>query len=429
MADKPHRHAPPASPPGSWTRRALVRSGALALLSAGLPPAFLSRLALAAPTDPQGPVLVPIFLRGAMDALAAVSPLDDPHLAKVRPNLSLRSTGGEHRLVELDDRMGLHPALSPLLPLWGEGRLAVVHGVGSPDSTRSHFDAQDFMETGTPGLRSTRSGWLNRVLERAPGVDSPLRAVAMALDLPRSLAGRAQALAIEDLEAVQLHLAQGSVPAARLGRDLALLYDRDAPADLQARSRELRDLLGLLSQEEVERYRRQRATRYPDTALGRSLMQVAFLIKARVGLQVAAVDHEGWDTHVAQGGGAGRFARQADELARAIRAFWDDLEGHHHEVVVLTMTEFGRTVAENGSGGTDHGHGSCLFLLGDRVAGGRVHGTLPPLAPENLFEGRDLPVTTDFRSVFAELAAKLFGVEADSALFPGWSGSRSRLLL
>lgn len=422
-----------------WTRRALLRSGALALVSLGIPPRFLSRLALAEPalaTGSRPQVLVPIFLRGAMDALAAVPPLDDPALAKARPRLRMGAErNAETRLFELDESFGLHPAFAPLMPFWSEGRLAVVHSVGSPDATRSHFDAQDFMETGTPGRRSTPSGWLERTVRQAGVTGSPFQAVAMALERPRSLAGELGALAIEDLESLRLDLPHGSVHAARLARDLAALYDRDAAADLKRQSLELREALRRMSQEEITTYRRQRADLYPDTPLGRSLLQVAYLIKARVGLQVAAVEHEGWDTHVAQGAGEGRFAQRADDLATALRAFWDDLEGYHDEVLVMTMTEFGRTVHENGSGGTDHGHGSCLFLLGNRVAGGKVHGRLPPLTPENLFEGRDLPVTTDFRAVFSEVASKLFGVgnkpgpgHPEGALFPGWSGNPTSVL-
>lgn len=399
-----------------WTRRAFLKAGGLALfsLSLGGTPLFLTRAARAA----QGPagrrVLVALFQRGAMDGLMAVAPRGDRYLARARPRL-----GMEQELLDLDSRFGLHPALEPLLPLFREGRLAVVHGVGSPDPTRSHFDAQDYMETGTPGRKGTSSGWLNRAVGLLGHEGTPLRQVALTSALPRSMYGEEPALAISDLERFE-------VQSAGARQSLEALY-----------SRATRDLLAQAGRETFEavkvlrrlRHRRCGGTGYPDSPLGRSLRQIAELIRAEVGLEVAFAESGGWDTHVAQGTTRGTFARRARDLAHSLAAFWKDLGEHYQErVAVLTMTEFGRTVKENGSGGTDHGRASCLFVLGNRVEGGKVHGTVPLLAPENLEDGRDLPVTTDFRAVFAELAGAHLGVADPVALFPGWSGRRMRLV-
>lgn len=425
----PHPHPPlTVQDPRKLSRRLLLKSGALAMLSLGAGPRFLRRLAHALPGPATRPkVIVPIFLRGAMDGLMAVPPLADDRLKTWRPRLSMKPTK-DGQLVDLDGRFGLHPALAPWQPLFREGRLAVVHGVGSPDITRSHFDAQDFMETGTPGLRGTPSGWLNRVAAQSPPSSSPLRALAMAGELPRSLYGPQPAVAIDDLEDIDLFLPNHPTLAEELRPAIETLYRRTEKDLLRQRSLQMFDALRLVSQEELAAYRRQRGARYPNTKLGQSLLQIAFLIKAGVGLEIACAESDGWDTHVGQGTARGAFASRAQELAAAVKAFWDDIEPYHDDVVVMTMTEFGRTVQENGTGGTDHGHGSCMFVLGNRVDGGKVHGQLPALEKENLFEGRDLPVTTDFRSVFLEVADKLFDLRQPEAVFPGWQGPRLPLL-
>lgn len=423
------------------SRRVFLKGGGLALLSVGFGslgagPLFLQRAAIAAPGP--GPyqrrkVLLTIFQRGAMDGLMAAPPLDDGALRRLRPRLAMtaaRSALVEERLLDLGGEVGLHPAFAPLLPLWREGRLAVVHGVGSPDPTRSHFDAQDYMETGTPGRKGTASGWLNRVAgklghERAPSRPaSPFRAVAMATALPRSLYGETPALAVTDLARFQVRLPGAPAVAQAAGAGFEELYGETTERLLQQTGKETFEAVDLLQRAYVGSYRPAAGARYPRSPLGAALQQVAFLVKADLGLEVAFTETGGWDTHVQQGTIQGTFARRAADLAQSIAAFWTDLGTYQDEVVLLTMTEFGRTVRENGSGGTDHGHGSCLFLLGNRVAGGRLHGRPPSLAEGELYEGRDLPVTTDFRAVFAEVAAVHLGVSDEAALFPGWSGSR-----
>jgi uncharacterized protein (DUF1501 family) len=420
-----------------WTRRALIKSGGLTLLTLGvgpgLGPSFLRRTALAAP----GPrplerrrVLVALFQRGAMDGLMAVAPVSDPHLARMRPRLAMSAarSAGEGVLLDLGVGFGLHPAFEPLLPLWRDGRLAVVHAVGSPDPTRSHFDAQDYMETGTPGRKGTDSGWLNRVSGLLGHEATPFRSVSMTASLPRSLAGQEPALAVEDLGSFRVRLRGAPKLTAAAGQGFEALYEQASEDLLRQTGSETFDAVERLSQAHLERDRPAPGAQYPRSPLGRSLRQVAMLIKADLGLEVAFVESGGWDTHVAQGTDRGSFARRADDLARSVAAFWTDLEAHQDEVLLLTMTEFGRTVRENGSGGTDHGHGSCLFVLGNRVDGGKVHGSFPYLSPDALFEGRDLPVTTDFRSVFAAAAGGHLRLSDDAAVFPGWTGRRLALL-
>lgn len=410
-------------------RRVLLKSGALAMLSLGAGPRFLRRLAHGLQAGSRPKVIVPIFLRGAMDGLMAVPPLSDPALKRWRPRLAMdASAKGGRQILDLNGVYGLHPAFAPWQSLFREGRLAIVHGVGSPDATRSHFDAQDFMETGTPGKRGTPSGWLNRVAAQSAPSSSPFRALAMSGELPRSLYGSQPALAIDDLEDIDLFLPNHPTLSDALKPAIETLYRQTEKDLLKQRSRQMFDALRWISQDELAAYRRQRGSRYPETRLGRSLLQIAFLIKAGVGLEIACAESDGWDTHVGQGTVRGAFASRAGELAAAVKAFWDDIEAYHDDVVVITMTEFGRTVQENGTGGTDHGHGSCLFVLGNQVDGGKIYGGLPSLDEENLFEGRDLPVSTDFRSVFMEVAGKLFHLDDPQAIFPGWQGSRLPLL-
>ena len=414
-----------------WTRRAFLKGGGLALFSIGVTgggPAFLQRSARAAPA-PSGrrKVLVTIFQRGAMDGLAAVTPLGQgQQLSRLRPRLALSAARrtGEDRLIDLGVGFGLHPALASFEPLWRQGLLGVVHAVGSPDPTRSHFDAQDYMETGTPGRKGTSSGWLNRVCGELGHEPTPFRAVALSGNLPRSLYGPSPALAVRSLDDLAIRLPGGAGAAEVAGQGFEALYREASRELLSDTAREGFEAAEVVERLRREGYRPRPGVTYPRGALGASLQQVAMLIKAGVGLEVAFTESGGWDTHVQQGAAQGSFAQRARDLADSIAAFWEDLGAHRDDVVLLTMTEFGRTVRENGSGGTDHGHGSCLFVLGSDVDGGTVHGELPSLKPGALYEGRDLPVTTDFRAVFSEVAGRHLGIDDDEALFPGWRGGR-----
>ena len=424
------------------TRRAFLKAGGLSLFSLGLggSPLFLGRTALTAAGPPplgRRRVLVAIFQRGAMDGLAALPPLDERALRRLRPRLAMSAArsigrGGGEALLDLDGRFGLHPGFAPLVPLWREGRLAAVHAVGSPDPTRSHFDAQDYMETGTPGRKGTPSGWLNRVSGLLGHEATPWRAVAMTAALPRSLSGDQPAVAVTDLADFALSLpgvpGAGGVGSAAATAGLEARYEGASQQVLRSTINETFEAISMLSARELASYRPAPGAAYPPSPLGGSLRQVAQLIKGDVGLEVAFAESGGWDTHVRQGAADGTFARRARDLAQSIAAFWTDLGDRQDEVALMTMTEFGRTAAENGSGGTDHGHGSCLFVVGNRVDGGKVHGRFPGLDPDALHEGRDLPVTTDFRAVFAGVAGAHLGIAGDEAMFPGWAGGRMALI-
>ena len=407
------------------TRRAFVTAGGLSVVALGVGgvPTFLGRSALARVADGAGgrrrKTLVTIFQRGAMDGLAAVQPIDDPHLRRARPGLLLRADGrapDDERLIDLDGRFGLHPALGALAPFWRQERLAVLHGVGSPVATRSHFDAQDFMETGRPGDKRATSGWLNRATGLLGHEATPFSTVAVTPALPLALRGDAPTLAIADLDTFGVGAA-GDVT----DQTLEALYARTS-----------RDLLTQTGGSGLDAARALDAARlgqiapaadYPRSPLGDSLRQIAQLIKGDLGLEIAFAEAGGWDTHARQGARRGTFARRAQDLADSIAAFWADIEAYHDDVVVMTMTEFGRTVAANGTGGTDHGRASALFVLGNAAEGGRIWGEPLALAPEALEDGRDLAVTTDFRAAFAGVAGPHLGIATDERLFPGWSGA------
>ncbi len=417
-----------------WTRRAFMKSGGLALFSVSIggTPLFLSRVANAAlnPGLNRRKVLVTIFQRGAMDGLMAVTPFNDPMLPKLRPRLAMTAaqSAGESALIDLDGTFGFHPAFASMLPLFQEKRLAIVHGVGSPNPTRSHFDAQDYMETGTPGRKGTRSGWLNRAVGLLGHEATPFRAVSMTKALPRSLYGDRPALAIANLADFGIKAPRNRGAAENTEQIFKSLYEETSQELFRRAGQESFEAIKMLSTVEVSNYQPANDAEYPRSPLGNSLRQIAQLIKAGVGLEVAFAETGGWDTHVQQGTINGSFARRATDLAQAIVAFWRDVESYHDEVVLMTMTEFGRTVHENGSGGTDHGRGSCLFVLGNRVDGGKVHGAVPSLVQESLENRRDLPVTTDFRAVFAEVAGRHLDIRDDQMLFPGWTGQRFPLI-
>ncbi len=415
------------------SRRGFIKSGGLALIGVGLIggiPAFAAETALLEKKKkPYGKTktLVCIFQRGAMDGLMAVTPFTDKYLQAARPNLFMTaasaSVSGAAPLIDLDGRFGLHPMLTSFEPLFREGRLAIVHGIGSPNNTRSHFDAQDYMESGTPFNKGTSSGWLNRAVGLS-GHDAatPFQAVSLTSALPRSFYGDNKCIAISNLQdfALQLRGNPNSMNAA--ATSFEDLYDETAPGLLQQTAKESFDALKLLKQSDIKNYKPANQVVYPSTALGNSLKQIAQLIKMNVGLEVAFAEHGGWDTHFNQGAATGVFANNAADLSNSISAFWCDLEAFQDDVVVMTMTEFGRTVHQNGTGGTDHGRASCNFILGNKIHGGKVHGNVGELAPENLEDQRDLRVTTDFRSVFSEVADSHLHLHNDRILFPDWSG-------
>ena len=386
-------------------------------------PMFLTQAAAAQSRKNAGlgrkKTLVCIFQRGAMDGIQAVQPLDDPYLPKLRPDLMVPATG-EGKLIELSEQFGLNPLLKSLAPLYWENRLAIVHGIGSPVATRSHFDAQDYMESGTPGKKGADSGWLNRATGLLGHEPTPFRAVSLTSATPKALYGLAYTLTIENLD--NLKLADGEV-GSLTNRGFEALYRQTTQEMIQNTGSVSLDAVRILEEVRVSALSPSGGVTYPDTPLGTSLRQIAQLVKAGVGLEIAFAESNGWDTHARQQAPYGGFTRNTTDLGSSIAAFWQDVENFQDEVMVMTMTEFGRTIHQNGSLGTDHGRASCMFVLGNAIDGGKVYGEVPPLAVENLADGRDLPVTTDFRALFAGVAAKHLGINDTATLFPGWKGA------
>jgi uncharacterized protein (DUF1501 family) len=408
-------------------RRFFLKSGAAALAGLGAAvntPSFLGRVA-AAGSASRRRVLVAIFQRGAMDGLNAVVPYGERAYYDLRPNLAIPRPGAASgSAIDLDGFFGLHPALGPFKPLYDEKQLAIVHAVGSPDGTRSHFDAQDYMESGTPGVKSTPDGWLNRYMQTSPDAKassaspaSPFRAVSMGANLPRALQGRAPAVAMTRINDFGI---RGGMNGGAVEGGFEAIYAETADKALGAPGRETFEAVKLLRKVNPSQYRPAEGVNYPRGRFGESLRQTAQLIKADVGLEVAFTDIGGWDTHVNQGGVQGQLALRLTELAQGIAALYADLHEYSDEVLILTMTEFGRTARENGNRGTDHGHASAMFVLGGGVKGGRVYGKWPGLKPEQLNENRDLALTTDFRDLFAEIAKRHLGAGNPNAIFPGY---------
>ncbi len=419
----------------STSRRLFFKNGGVALAAIGasslFTPRFLGRVALAADSARRAnsrKVLICVFQRGAADGLSMVVPHGDPFYYKHRQEIALArptraSVAGAS--LDLDGFFSLHPAMDALLPLYKAGHLAVVHACGSPNASRSHFDMQDFMESGSPDDKSVHTGWLNRMLQLKREADATaFRAVSMTPLVPRTLQGDVDALAIRDLETfgVGSSGASGNVAAGFEG-----MYDGAVDGVLHGAGKESFDAIAMLKKANPSQYSPANKAAYPNGSFGRAMLQVAQLIKADVGLEVAFVELDGWDTHNNQGGAYGQLAGRLHDLSRAIAALHTDLGDRMSDVLLLTMSEFGRAARQNGGRGTDHGHGTCFFVLGGGVNGGRVLGKWPGLAPEKLFEERDLAVTTDFRAVFAEVCTRHFGTKAEqlSTVFPGYRASEA----
>lgn len=412
-------------------RRAFVKSGALALVTMGLSPSFLRRTAFGMELTnvPKGKILICLFQRGAADALNIVVPHGEKAYYAMRPSIAIpqpsRSAVGA---IDLDGFFGLHPALAPLKPLYDQKLLAPIHAVGSPSTTRSHFDAQDYMETGTPDNKGTSDGWLNRYLAVKGTCDEcnlgrgPFRAVALTPQTPRILEGPSPTVAMNSLDEFSVRATGSSAER------LEALY-RTGSADLiHATGTETFDAVKMLRSANPQKYQPRNGAQYPRSQFGQRLLQIAQLIKANVGLEIAFADVGGWDTHVNQGSSSGQLAQRLDDFSRSIAALVTDLGDRMDDVVIMTMSEFGRMARENGNRGTDHGHAGALFVIGGRVKGGRVHGKWPGLEPEQLYEGRDLALTTDFRSVFAEVVSHHLGARALDRIFPGFAASPREFL-
>jgi uncharacterized protein (DUF1501 family) len=414
----------------SSSRRDFLRSLGVVGVSSAMFPSWMPRLAFSPPgqSNRERDVLVAIFQRGGMDGLNAVVPYGEgsgyydrrPTLAIAEPN------GSDTSAIDLDGFFGLHPALRPLKDVYDAGALGVIHAAGSPDPSRSHFDAMEYMERGIPGDKITGTGWITRHLQSAAWQnESPFRAIGMGALLPNSLRGEPSALALRSI--ADFHLAGRQDQLVSIQRTIAGLYRVDASADLMsAKAAGVFNTIDLLGRLGAEEYAPANGAAYPDSEFGLALRQVAQLIKADVGLEVACIDIGGWDTHEEQGTTDGTFAYLLGEFAQGLNAFYTDLYAEMEHITVVSMSEFGRTAAENASGGTDHGHGNCMFVMGGGVNGG-VYANWPGLSDEALDQS-DLAITTDYRDVLSEILVKRIHNEALDQIFPGYTANMSDII-
>jgi uncharacterized protein (DUF1501 family) len=414
-------------------RRFFIKSGGVALASFGLmnaAPSFLQRTVFAQTreriTGGRRKTLIAIFQRGAVDGLNMVVPFGEAAYYDQRPSIAIPkpAAGNAEAAVNLDGFFALHPSLAPFKSLWDSKRLAIIHAAGSPDNTRSHFDAQDYMESATPGVKSTPDGWLNRYLQSKHDPENSLfRAVSMTQTTPRVMQGKAPTLAISNLADFTIRAGQNS---ANVQGGFEAIYDETVNDVLGGTGKETFEAVNYLKKVNPAQYEPQNGALYPRTPFGNSLLQIAQLIKGGVGLEIAFTDIGGWDTHVNEGSARGQLGNLLQQFSNGISALYMDLGQRMDEVVILTMSEFGRTVKENGNRGTDHGHANAMFVVGNGVRGGKVYGQWPGLKNDQLYEGRDLALTTDFRDVFAEIAQKHLGAANLNAIFPGYSSIDSK---
>jgi uncharacterized protein (DUF1501 family) len=409
-----------------FSRRLFLKSSALAMYGTSAAPAWLSRALYAADApSPRKKILVAILQRGAMDGLNVVVPHGEKAYYDLRPNLAIpRPDGTPDSAIDLDGFFGLHPSLRPMKQIYDEGQLAIIHAVGSPDPTRSHFDAQDYMESGTPGMKTTGDGWLNRALMQEKTV-SPVRAVSMGPELPHALRGHNEAVAIDNLNDFKVRDTRG---ASAFQNMYAGTHDQV----LNGTGREAFDAVKRMQDVQKTPYTPAANVRYPSGKLGQNLMQIARLIKANVGLEVAFTDVGGWDHHVNEVGAkstVGQLANLLTDFGQALSAFYLDLGDRMADVSVVSMSEFGRTAKENGTRGTDHGHANVMFAFGGGIKGGKIYGDWPGMEHEQLYEQRDLDLTTDFRDVLGELVTRHLGNQRLAAVFPGYDQPKFRGLL
>jgi uncharacterized protein (DUF1501 family) len=403
----------------AFTRRAFMKGGAMAVVGTAAVPSFLTRSVLAQATSAQaqGKTLVVIFARGAHDGLNIVVPYGESSYYQMRPTIAIP----QNQVIDLDGFFGFHPAVAPFKSLFDQGHLAIIHAAGSPDSTRSHFDAQDSMESGTPGIKSTPDGWLNRALQaealRHRISPSPFQAVALGPQIPRTLQGRIQAVAIGHVQ--DFTVAGRNPNSASISQAFEAMYDESTDAALHGTGQETFAAVKMLRAADPGSYRPASAANYPNSNFANNMKQIAQLIKANLGVEAAFTDIGGWDTHQNQGAIEGQLANVLRDFSQSIAAFWADMGDGAENIVLVTMSEFGRTARQNGTGGTDHGHANVMFVLGGRVKGRKVYGRWPGLSPEQLNEDRDLAVTTDFRQVLGEAAYRTLGTQRLELVFPG----------
>lgn len=409
----------------SITRRVFLRNSALAVVGTAAVPSFLTRAAFGAVENGgRTKRLVVIFQRGAADGLNIVVPHAESQYYAMRPSINIPRKS----VIDLDGFFGLHPSLASFQPLWQQKHLAIVHAAGSPDSTRSHFDAQDFMETGTPGVKITEDGWLNRSLHHLPPTpqNSPFRAIALGPSLPRILSGAEPAVAMNNIN--DFSVGGRSPKPSPAATAFEAMYDHSSDSVLHGTGEETFDAVKMLKAADPGKYMPSIGANYPKGRFGDSLRQLAQLIKANLGVQVAFADIGGWDHHVNEGSTEGQLANVLGDFSQSLAAFWTDLGDLGEDTVVATMSEFGRTAHENGNRGTDHGHANVMFVLGGPVKGGKVYGHWPGLDQSQLYEGRDLALTTDFRQVIGEAVVRHMGNKDLAGVFPGFDSQPGRFL-
>ena len=398
------------------SRRGFMKGGALALVGTSVLPGFLVRSVMAEATAAaaNNKKLVVLFQRGAADGLNMVVPYQEKNYYALRPSIAIQ----QKDLLDLDGFFGLHPAMASLKPLYDQGHLAMIHAAGSKDTTRSHFDAQDYMESGTPGVKSTPAGWLNRALAAGPArKPSAFRAVALGPQVPRTLQGPVPAIAVSNL-ADFLVAGKGAQPSA-IANAFEAMYDQTTDSVLHGTGQETFEAVRMLKSADPSKYQPAAGVRYPNSPFGNNLKQIVQLMKANLGVEAAFSDIGGWDTHQRQGGATGLLANRLTDFSDSIAAFWRDMGADAENITLVTMSEFGRTARENGTQGTDHGHANVMFVLGGQVKGKMVYGRWPGLSDGQLNEGRDLAVTTDFRNVLGEAASKVLGSQKLDIVFPG----------
>lgn len=390
------------------TRRVFLRGSAVVMAGVGAAPGWLARAAGQA--EGKKKILVAVFLRGAADGLNIVVPFSEKRYYDLRPSIAIPAPGGQNGSIDLDGHFALHPQLQPLKALWDKQQLAIVHACGSPDPSRSHFDAQDYMESGTPG-KTTEDGWLNRALSPAGPETSPVRAVAAGPKLPRTLRGGKAAIAVSDNQQYQM----GGEDTANI---LEKMYATSPDKALSRTGNDAFAALKIIRGINQQPFNQTLQQQYGQAGeLGRGLQQIARLIKADVGVETAFAEMGGWDHH---GQEPAQMVNQLRQFGMALSAFSQDLGDRMEDIVLVTMSEFGRTAQENGDNGTDHGHGNVMMVLGGPVKGGKVYGKWPGLEVEQLNEGRDLAVTTDFRQVLSELVSGHLGQKNLAPVFPGF---------
>ena len=414
-------------------RRFFLHKGALAVAGTAAIPGFMVRSVLAEAASRPGQRLVVIFQRGAADGLNVVVPYREKNYYSMRPTIAIP----QNQVIDLDGFFGLHPSLASFKPLYDAGNLAIVHACGSPDMSRSHFDAQDYMESGTPGVKGTDDGWLNRALQAEDLAHrcertcehTAFRAMALGTDVPLTLAGRVPAIALNNVNGFTV-AGHGPAPSPAANAFQAMYAD-SGDQILHAAGDETFEAVKMLHDANPAQYQPANGANYPvNSGFGNSMKQIAQLLKANLGVEAAFTDVTGWDTHQNQGGVNGQLANRLTEFSQSIAAFWHDMGDSAENITVVTMSEFGRTAHENGTGGTDHGHANAMFILGGRVKGGKVYGKWPGLANEQLNQGRDLALTTDYRPVLGEVVTRTIGARDLEKVFPGASlDTRSFLTL